>query len=107
VTADNLSAYKTGQLDDFLDRRPKVHLHFTPTYSSWLTDAAGFVMWRQGELKTTRSKDHLEIPGTRVVLVFPLLDLSTGDAAPSLERHRQKSRFSSVCPYALSIELSE
>src|SRR5882762_5878267 len=25
-----------NQVDDFLDRHPKVHLHFTPTYSSWL-----------------------------------------------------------------------
>jgi len=36
VIADNLSAHKTGQVDDFLDRHPTVHLHFTPTYSSWL-----------------------------------------------------------------------
>jgi transposase len=36
VIAYNLSAHKTGQVDDFLDRHPKVHLHFTPTYSSWL-----------------------------------------------------------------------
>jgi transposase len=36
VIADNLSAYKTAQVDDFLDRHPKAHLHFTPTYSSWL-----------------------------------------------------------------------
>ena len=36
VIADNLSAHKPGQVDDFLVRHPKVHLHFTPTYSSWL-----------------------------------------------------------------------
>ncbi len=36
VIADNLSAHKTGQVNDFLNRHPKVHLHFTPTYSSWL-----------------------------------------------------------------------
>ncbi len=36
MIADNLSAHKTGQVDDFLARHPKVHLHFTPTYSSWL-----------------------------------------------------------------------
>jgi len=36
VIADNLSAHKTGQVDAFLARHPKVHLHFTPTYSSWL-----------------------------------------------------------------------
>jgi transposase len=36
VIADNLSAHKTEQVHDFLTRHPKVHLHFTPTYSSWL-----------------------------------------------------------------------
>src|SRR3984957_1467805 len=36
VIADNLSAHKTGQVKEFLDAHPKVHLHFTPTYSSWL-----------------------------------------------------------------------
>jgi transposase len=36
VIADNLSAHKTGQVKEFLEANPKVHLHFTPTYSSWL-----------------------------------------------------------------------
>src|SRR5438046_2785223 len=36
VIADNLSAHKTKQVTEFLDRNPNVHLHFTPTYSSWL-----------------------------------------------------------------------
>src|SRR5205085_11719708 len=36
VIADNLSAHKTKQVDQFLDDHPSVHLHFTPTYSSWL-----------------------------------------------------------------------
>ena len=36
VIADNLSAHKTKQVAAFLDRHPHVHLHFTPTYSSWL-----------------------------------------------------------------------
>src|SRR5882672_5746133 len=36
VIADNLSAHKTGQVDDFLERHRNVRLHFTPTYSSWL-----------------------------------------------------------------------
>jgi transposase len=35
VIADNLSAHKTGQVKEFLEAHPKVHLH-TPTYSSWL-----------------------------------------------------------------------
>ncbi len=36
VIADNLSAHKTKKVDEFLDRHPNVHMHFTPTYSSWL-----------------------------------------------------------------------
>ncbi len=33
---DNLSAHKTPRVDAFLAEHPHVHLHFTPTYSSWL-----------------------------------------------------------------------
>lgn len=36
VIADNLSAHKSQTVKDFLEAHPKVHLHFTPTYSSWL-----------------------------------------------------------------------
>src|SRR3954447_25022127 len=36
VIADNLSAHKSGPVKDFLAQHPKVHLHFTATYSSWL-----------------------------------------------------------------------
>ncbi|MEX2343386.1 MAG: IS630 family transposase [Steroidobacteraceae bacterium] len=36
VIADNLSAHKTPLVQDFLTAQPRVHLHFTPTYSSWL-----------------------------------------------------------------------
>jgi transposase len=36
VIADNLSAHKTKRVRQFLEDHPKVTLHFTPTYSSWL-----------------------------------------------------------------------
>src|SRR4029453_13810567 len=36
VIADNLSAHKTPRVETFLIAHPNVHLHFTPTYSSWL-----------------------------------------------------------------------
>jgi transposase len=36
VILDNLSAHKTKRVEEFLDNNPKVKLHFTPTYSSWL-----------------------------------------------------------------------
>jgi transposase len=36
LIADNLSAHKTKAVDALLAEHPSVHLHFTPTYSSWL-----------------------------------------------------------------------
>ena len=36
VIVDNLSAHKTMAVQAFLQRHAGVHLHFTPTYSSWL-----------------------------------------------------------------------
>jgi transposase len=36
VICDNLSAHKTQQVDAFVAEHPRLHLHFTPTYSSWL-----------------------------------------------------------------------
>jgi transposase len=36
VIADNLSAHKTNAVGEFLAKHPTVHMHFTPTYSSWL-----------------------------------------------------------------------
>src|SRR4051812_39669869 len=36
VIADNLSAHKTRLVTDFLEEHPTVHLHYTPTYASWL-----------------------------------------------------------------------
>lgn len=36
VTSNNLQAHKTGLVEEFLTAHPKVHLHFTPTYSTWL-----------------------------------------------------------------------
>jgi len=36
VVVDNLSAHKSRRVREFLADFPNVHLHFTPTYSSWL-----------------------------------------------------------------------
>ncbi|MEZ5398824.1 MAG: IS630 family transposase [Bryobacteraceae bacterium] len=36
IILDNLSAHKTQAVRDFLAAHPRVQLHFTPTYSSWL-----------------------------------------------------------------------
>jgi transposase len=36
IIADNLSAHKTERVRHFLASHPKVQIHYTPTYSSWL-----------------------------------------------------------------------
>ena len=36
IILDNLSTHKTKRVREFLAGHPKVELHFTPTYSSWL-----------------------------------------------------------------------
>jgi transposase len=36
VILDNLSTHKTKAVAQFLAAHPNVHLHFTPTYASWL-----------------------------------------------------------------------
>jgi len=36
IIADNFSAHKTKLVKQFLDSHPKVKLHYTPTYASWL-----------------------------------------------------------------------
>ena len=36
IIADNLSAHKTARVQQFLASHPKVQIHYTPTYSSWL-----------------------------------------------------------------------
>jgi len=36
IILDNLSAHKTSRVQNFLADNPRVHLHFTPTYSSWI-----------------------------------------------------------------------
>src|SRR6516162_9403876 len=36
LIADNLSAHKTKHVTQFLERHPNLHLHYLPTYSSWL-----------------------------------------------------------------------
>src|SRR5262252_5263569 len=36
IIADNLSAHKTERVRQFLSNHSNVHIHYTPTYSSWL-----------------------------------------------------------------------
>ena len=36
LVVDNVSTHKTPEIQRWLLRHPRFHLHFTPTYSSWM-----------------------------------------------------------------------
>lgn len=42
LVLDNLATHKTKKVHDWLVRHPRFHLHFTPTYSSWLNLVESF-----------------------------------------------------------------
>lgn len=42
IILDNLSAHKTQEIKDWVASRPRIHLHFTPTSSSWLNAVEGW-----------------------------------------------------------------
>jgi len=42
IILDNLSAHKTREIREWVDSRPRIHLHFTPTSSSWLNAVEGW-----------------------------------------------------------------
>jgi transposase len=42
LVLDNLRTHKTAQIRDWLAKRPRYHLHFTPTSASWLNLVEGW-----------------------------------------------------------------
>ncbi len=42
IILDNLSAHKTKEVREWVDAHPRIHLHFTPTSSSWLNAVEGW-----------------------------------------------------------------
>ena len=42
VIMDNLSAHKTQEVREWVASQPRIHLHFTPTSSSWLNAVEGW-----------------------------------------------------------------
>ncbi len=42
IIMDNLSAHKTQEVREWVASKPRIHLHFTPTSSSWLNAVEGW-----------------------------------------------------------------
>jgi transposase len=61
VILDNLNTHKPKQ-DRWLKRHPNVHLHFTPTYASWLNQVeVWFSMLSRGALRGASFTDPRQV----------------------------------------------
>jgi len=67
VILDNLSAHKAPPVKRWLVRHPRVHLHFTPTYSSWLNLVERFFALLTEE--ALRRGSHTSIPQLRQAIL--------------------------------------
>ena len=65
VIADNLSTHKTQAVHTFLATHPTVHLHFTPTYSSWLNQVELWFAKIERDL-LARGSSHRRRPGAEI-----------------------------------------
>ncbi len=66
VILDNLSAHKAPAVKRWLVRHPRVHLHFTPTYSSWLNLVERFFALLTNE--ALKRGSHTSIPQLRTAI---------------------------------------
>ncbi len=67
VILDNLSAHKAPPIKRWLLRHPRFHLHFTPTYSSWLNLVERFFALLTEE--ALRRGSHTSIPQLREAIM--------------------------------------
>jgi len=67
VIVDNLSAHATPRVKDFLERHPRVHLHFTPTHASWLNQVELFFSIMQRRLLNHGEFDSTDDLADRII----------------------------------------
>ena len=76
---DNYSTHKTPLIHRWLAKRPRFHLHFTPTYSSWLNLVERWF----AELTTKQLRRGTHRSGRRLeAAIWPFLDTSNAAGKP-------------------------
>jgi transposase len=68
IICDNLSAHKTKAVCAFLARHPKVRIHYTPTYSSWLNQVE---IWFSKIQREGNNSHERSARGKNVFLRYP------------------------------------
>jgi transposase len=76
---DNLSAHKAPPVKRWLARHPEFHLHFTPTYASWLNLVERFFALLTDE--ALRRGSHTSIPQLRAA-IHEYVEVHNEEAAP-------------------------
>lgn len=79
VILDNLSAHKAPAVKRWLVRNPRFHLHFTPTYSSWLNLVERFFALLTDE--ALRRGSHTSIPQLRNA-IYEYVDVHNEESKP-------------------------
>src|SRR5829696_1875361 len=67
VVLDNLSAHRAPPVQRWVLRHPRVHLHFTPTYASWLNLVERFFGWLTE--KALKRGSHTSIAQLRAAIL--------------------------------------
>lgn len=79
IILDNLSAHKASVVHRWLVRHPRFHLHFTPTYASWLNLVERFFALLTDE--ALRRGSHTSIPQLRRA-ILEYVDVHNAEGKP-------------------------
>jgi transposase len=79
IVLDNLSTHKTPAVHRWFLRHPRFHLHFTPTYSSWLNQVERwFALLEQKQLKRGSHRSTVELEKA----IYEFIDVSNEHPKP-------------------------
>lgn len=79
VVLDNLSTHKTAAVRRWFARHPRFHVHFTPTYSSWLNQVERwFGLLEQKQLKRASHRNVAELEKA----IYEFIDVSNDAPKP-------------------------
>jgi transposase len=79
IVLDNLSTHKTPAVHRWFLRHPRFHLHFTPTYSSWLNQVERwFALLEQRQLKRGSHKSTAQLEKA----IYEFIDASNDHPRP-------------------------
>jgi len=79
VVLDNLSTHKTASVQRWFARHPRFHVHFTPTYSSWLNQIERwFALLEQRQLKRSAHRSATELERA----IYDFIDVHNEEPKP-------------------------